>query len=188
MRKAVLALTQGVNMLSDFNLIATTARGNEQQMIHEILFLLQEILEDKSAIAKKTGIRGLITAKTILDPLKVMAKFRAILRERPYEFRYALRIIPIQRVVNTELDRIKCASIGLSSGICKNETFRVTVEKRFTELHTRDIIETVAKEITNKVDLDNPDKILVVEVLGKLTGLSLIEPGGILNILQEKMI
>jgi len=157
-------------------------------MVHEILYLLRETLGDLSAEASKTGVRGLIAAKTSLNPLDVVARFRAILHERPYEFRYALRIVPIQRITSTDLEQIRCVAKELSSGISENESFRVTVEKRFTALHARDFIEAVATGIQRKVDLDNPNKILLVEVLGGLTGLSLIEPHGILTVLQEKML
>jgi tRNA acetyltransferase TAN1 len=99
-----------------------------------------------------------------------------------------LRIIPIQRVVSTDLEQIRCVAGELSCGIGRSDSFRVTVEKRFTELHAKDFIEAVATDIPRKVDLDNPDRILLVEVLGKLTGLALLEPDGILNVLQEKML
>jgi len=157
-------------------------------MIHEILYLLREVLQDQSAEASKTGVRGLVVAKTSLDPLDVVAGFRAILHERPYEFRYALRIVPIQRILNTDLEQVKCAAKELSSGISENESFRVMVEKRFTELHALDFVEAAATDIHRKVDLDNPSKILLVEVFGKLTGLSLIEPESILNVPKEKML
>ena len=175
-------------MLPDFNLLATTARGNERQMIHEIQYLLRETLGDQAAEASKTGVRGLIVAKTSLDPREVIAKFRAILHERPYEFRYALRIMPIQLVVRTDLEEVKRAAAELAAGIGENETFRVTVEKRFTALHARDFIEAVATGIQNKVNLDNPDKVLLVEVLGGFTGMSLIKPDEVLSVLKEKML
>jgi tRNA acetyltransferase TAN1 len=175
-------------MLRDFNLIATTARGNERQMIHEILYLLRDALGDQSAEASKTGVRGLIAAKASLDPIDVIRRFKVILRERPYEFRYALRIVPIQRILDTDLDQIRSIAEDLSSGIGDGESFRVTIEKRFTQLHSIDFIEAVAAGIHKKVDLDNPSKVLLVEVLGKITGLSLIEPDGILNVLKEKML
>jgi len=157
-------------------------------MVHEILYLLRDTLGDQSAEASKTGVRGLITAKTSINPIDVIAKFRAILQDRPYEFRYALRIIPIQRVVSTDLEKIKCAAREISSGISENQSFRVTVEKRFTELHATDFIAAVATDIQRKVDLDNPDRIILVEVLGRLTGLALLEPDCILNVPQEKML
>jgi tRNA acetyltransferase TAN1 len=175
-------------MIPGFNLIATTARGNERPMINEILYLLKEEVGDTEAQAVKTKVRGIIVAKTTLDPLTVIEKFHSILKERPYEFRYALRILPIQKVVPTELEEIKKATTELATNIGKNETFRVTVEKRFTNLHTKDLIEAAAGDINNKVNLNNPDKILLVEVLGALTGVSLLKPSDILGVVKEKML
>ncbi len=175
-------------MINNFNLLATTARGNERPMCNELLFLLQEQLGDAEAQVSKTKVRGLIVGKTALDPCVVIEKFRAILQERPYEFRYALRILPIEQVVQTDLDEIKHATAELATGIGENETFRVTVEKRFTSLHSKDIIEAAAGDIKRKADLENPDKILLIEVLGALTGLSLLKPIDILAVVKEKML
>jgi tRNA acetyltransferase TAN1 len=61
------------------------------------------------------------------------------------------------------------------------------VEKRFTSLHTRDFIEAAAA-IDRKVDLENPGKILLIEVVGGLTGMSLIKPNGVLAVVKEKML
>jgi len=174
-------------VLSDFNLLATTSRGSERQMCSEMLYLLKEEIGDPTSAVDKTGVRGLIAAKTTLDPYEVIEKFRAILQERPYEFRYALRIIPIEKVVRTDLDEIKCAVAELAAKIGENETFRVTVEKRFTSVHSRDFVEAAAADIRRNADLENPDKILLIEVIGGLTGISLIKPSDILAVVKEKM-
>ena len=175
-------------MIDGFNLLATTSRGNERPMINEILYLLKEELGDTEAKAAKTKIRGLIVAKTTFDPCVVIEKFRVILKERPYEFRYALRILPVERVVPTDLAEIKKAAAELATKIGENETFRVTIEKRFTTLHTKDLIEATVGDINNKANLENPDKILLVEVLGALTGLSLLKPIDMLAVVKEKML
>ena len=175
-------------MINGFNLIATTSRGNERPMINEILYLLKEEVGDSEAQAAKTKIRGLIVAKTTHDPLTIIEKFHSLLKERPYEFRYALRILPIDQVVPTDLAKIKEATAELATKIHENETFRVTVEKRFTSLHTKDLIEAAAGDIKNRVNLENPDKILLVEVLGALTGLSLLKPSDILGVVKEKLL
>jgi tRNA acetyltransferase TAN1 len=175
------------DLLEDFNLLATTSRGNERQLCIELSYLLKEELEDPAPRAEKTGIRGLVVAKTALDPCEVIHKFRAILQERPYEFRYALRIIPIEKVGPTDLDEIKRSATELVAGIGEKETFRVTVEKRFTNLHTRDFIEAAATNVNRTVDLENPDKILLIEVVGGLTGMALVKPDCVLAVLKEKM-
>ncbi len=175
-------------MIDDFNLLATTARGNERAMCNELLFILKEELGDSQAQTAKTKIRGLIVGKTSLDPLVVMEKFRKILTDRPYKFRYALRIMPIQKVVQTDLAEIKKATQEMALKIEETQTFRVTVEKRFTDLHSREIIDAAAGDIARKVDLKKPDWILQIEVLGRLTGISLLKPDDVLAVVKEKML
>lgn len=172
-------------MLRDFNLLVTTSRGNEEDACSEIWYLLGEI-GDQAATIDKTGITGLIAAKTVLDPFEVIEKFRKILKERPWEFRYTLRVIPIEKVVRTDLGEIQKVATELASKIKEDETFRVTVEKRFSETPTSDIIEAAAN-IERKVSLENPDKIILIEVVGKLTGVSVIKPTDIMSITKEKL-
>jgi len=174
-------------MLKDFNLLATTSRGNENDACSELSYLLREI-GDSAPTVDKAGIAGLIAAKTVFNPFEVIEELRKILHERPYEFRYTLRVIPVEKVVRTDLGEIQRAAIEFNSKIGENETFRVTVEKRFTETSTHDIIEAAAANIERKVDLKNPDKILLIEVIGRLTGLSVIKPEDILAIMKEKVL
>jgi len=174
-------------MLRDFNLLATTSRGNERDACSELSYLLDEI-GDSTPNVEKTGISGLITAKTAINPFEVIEKLRKILHERPYEFRYTLRTIPIEKVVHTDLEKIQRVATELTSKIEENETFRITLEKRFTAMPSRNIIEEVAANIERKVDLSKPDKILLIEVVGGLTGISLIKPDGILSVMKEKVL
>lgn len=174
-------------MLRDFNLLATTSRGSEGDACSELWYLLGQI-GDSASIVDKTGVTGLIAAKTAFNPFEVIEKFRKILRERPYEFRYTLRIIPIEKVVRTDLGEIQRVATELGSKIEENESFRVTVEKRFTENSARDIVEAAAANIERKVNLNKPDKILLVEVVGGLTGISVIRPENILSVVKEKLL
>lgn len=174
-------------MLRDFNLLATTSRGNESDACSELRHLLGEIGSSAPTVAK-TGVSGLIAVKTVFNSFEVIEKFREILHERPYEFRYTLRIIPIEKVVRTDLGEIQRAATDLSSKIGENETFRVTVEKRFTEASTQDIVEAAAENVERKVDLNKPDKILLIEVVGGFTGISVIKPDDILSVMKEKLL
>jgi tRNA acetyltransferase TAN1 len=96
--------------------------------------------------------------------------------------------LPIERVVPTDLEEIKRVTAELAARIGENETFRVTVEKRFTGLHSKDLIEAAASDIKRKADLENPDRILLIEVLGALTGVSLLKTSDILAVVKEKML
>lgn len=171
-------------MLRDFNLLATTARGNEEDACSEIWYLLRE-LGDSTVKVERTGITGLIVGKTALNPFDAVEKLRMILKDRPYEFRYTLRVIPIEKVVRTDLPEIQRAVSELASKISGNETFRVTVEKRFSTTATRAIIEATAANIKQKVNLNDPDKIILIEVVGGLTGVSIVKSKDILSIVKE---
>jgi tRNA acetyltransferase TAN1 len=173
-------------VVKDFNLLVTTARGNEEDACSEIWYLLGET-GDSAVKVDKTGITGLIAAKTAFNPFEVIEKFRSILKERPYEFRYTLRVIPVEKVVRTDVGEIQRAVTELGSKIKEGETFRITVEKRFTNTSTNDIIAAAAANIERRVDLNRPDKIVLIEVVGGLTGVSVVKPQDILSIMKEKM-
>ncbi len=157
-------------------------------MVNELVFLLKDALGDADAVAVKTGVRGLVVAKTSLDPYVAIEKLHELLNERPYEFRFALRIIPIEKVVPTGLEEIKQVALELAKRIGENETFRITIEKRFTTLHTNDIITAIATDIQRKANMKNPDKILLIETLGAFTGISLVKPSEIISVMKEKMV
>jgi len=172
-------------LLEDFNLLISTHRGCEEAACSEVWNFLSE-MGDKTAVIDRTGLIGLIVVKTNLDPFEVTQKLRAILAERPQEFRYTLKFTPIEKVIPTDLNIIRKTAEELSLKIGADEKFRVTAEKRRSEFHTASIVEAAAADVDRKVDLKNPDKIVLVEVLGKLTGVSVLKPNDILSITKEK--
>ncbi|RJX15628.1 RNA methyltransferase [Candidatus Bathyarchaeota archaeon] len=174
-------------MLQDFNLLISTRRGEEKDACSEVWYLLREV-GDSEALVDPTPIRGLVVAKTKLNPFEAVEKLRKLLNERPEEFRYVLKIIPIQKVVKTSLDEIRQVAKEFSSLIGLDEKFRVSVEKRHSEMDRMEIVKVAAEEIDRKVDLKNPDKILLIEVLGNLTGISVIRETDILSVVKEKKI
>ena len=167
-------------------MLVTTTRGREEDACTEIWYLLGEI-GDESAKVDKTVVNGLIAAKSVFDPIYVIKKLRKMKKDRPSEFRYSRRIIPISKVVKTHLETIKKTAAEMASRIMVNETFRVTVEKRFSNISTNEIINAVTEDIRLKVDLNNPDKIFLVEVIGALTGMSVISPVEIMSVAKEEI-
>jgi tRNA acetyltransferase TAN1 len=88
--------------------------------------------------------------------------------------------------VYTESENIKNAAKKLALKIQSGNTFRITVERRHTLINSSDIISTIAKEIDNKVDLENPDWVVLVQVVGRQTGISVIKPNQIFRSVVEK--
>ena len=172
-------------LLTEFNLLVSTSRGNERNACSELWYLLGE-LGDRRAKIDTTGVIGLVVAQTEIDPIEAVEGLRRKLIESPWKFRHILKVTPIQMVIVSDMSKMAEAASKLSATIKPQESFRITVEKRRTELSSREIIKTMAERIERPVDLNNPDKIILVQVLGKMTGVSVIPPTGILSIEREK--
>jgi len=174
-------------LLTEFNLVISTSRGNEKNTCSEMWYLLGEV-GDRGSSIETTSVIGLVVAKTKLDPVKAVLDLRQLFRERPWEFKYTFKIVPIQRVVPAQITDIENGAVTIASEISQKEKFRVTVEKRHTPLSSKSIIDAVAKKIDRVVDLEAPDKILLVEVIGELAGLAVITPKEILSVEKEKRV
>ncbi len=167
------------------NLIITCQRNLEDPTILEI----QNILErfgDTDAIIEKTVFSGIIQVETNLDIMKVLDDFKDIIEDEPWLIKYCSRIIPIQEECESKLDEIRDTVISLSHVIKKNETYRITVEKRQSSLHTKDIISEIANSLSNKVSLENSDWEIIIQVLRNRTGVSIIPLNSILSVNKQK--
>jgi tRNA acetyltransferase TAN1 len=169
----------------NFNLLASTTRSGGKWACVELLKILNE-LGDAEAVAHETSVLGLVTANTKLNSFEAVHKMRGMLKETPWTFRSVLKVIPIEKVTNTDVVAISSAVSELAHKIGVNETFRVTIDKRHSIIHTKAIVEAVASRIMNEVSLENPDKIILIEVLGGITGISILKLDDILSIVKEK--
>src|SRR5438128_777654 len=172
-------------LIHDFNLLLSSARGNEREANHEIRDLLRE-LGDASPKTDFALVSGLTVAKTSLDPVRVVSKLRQVLKYRPWQFRYILKVKPVEEVVPCDIPSIGAAVVNRVGKVGVDETFRVSLEKRRSRVSSKEIIDAVASKVPRKVELRNPDKIVLIEVIGDVAGVSVISPRGILGIEKEK--
>jgi len=166
-----------------FNLIATTYRGLERQARRE-MFNLLKMIGDPEPRAEITSVMGLITAQTTLDPYEAVAGIMRKYSEDPLSIQYLIRVIPVDVVVNTDVDEMAGAVESLVPKIGVGESFRITVEKRRTSIHSVDIIKAVAQKVERRVSLENPDWVILIEVIGGVTGISVLRPSQIFHALR----
>jgi len=172
-------------VLADFNLIATSDRGLESKACSELWMLLRAV-GDKEPVVDRSPVRGLILARTSLDPAEAVSLLRDELHGHPGDFQVLLRVLPVEVIVPTELEVIKESAQRLASKIGADESFRITVEKRRTGLRSREVIDAVAAGIDRKVDLEQYDWNVLIEIIGRRTGISAVRPEAVLNIQKEK--
>ncbi|NVM18983.1 MAG: hypothetical protein HWN80_14810 [Candidatus Lokiarchaeota archaeon] len=166
--------------MNNFNLLISTSRFNEVNAKAEIWFTLL-MCGDKYPIISGIKYPGLITAATNIDTKEVIKKIKEILEEDPDFFQFILKIIPIDYVCETKLNVIKSFVEKYHPlYLNKEDSFKIELNRRKSEVIERNpLIEAVAKFINNKVDLDNPDKIIRIELLGNVSGISFLNPDDI---------
>jgi len=156
------------------NLIVTCARHFEPEAEEELSGILEE-LGDSDVRVSITNMSGILTAQTRIDPVGAIAKIREMLLDEPWSVRYCLRMIPIQKVVETKIAEIEKGVTDLYEQILDNETYRISIEKRNSNISSQEIITKIANEIKNKVSLDFPDKVILIEILGNVTGIAILK-------------
>lgn len=167
------------------NLIITCARHLEPETEDELRDILEEF-GDSDADVIITNMSGILTAKTKLDPVNVVKKMKEMLLDEPWSIRYCLRIIPIQSIVETNIEEIEKIIAEKSNQILDNETYRISIEKRNSDISSQEIISKIADKIKNKVSLEFPDKVILIEILGNKTGVSILKKSDILSVEKTK--
>jgi tRNA acetyltransferase TAN1 len=167
------------------NLIITCARHLEPETEDELIDILEEF-GDSEAKVSITNMSGILTAETKLDPVEVVRKIRDMLLDEPWSIRYCLRIIPIQKFIESEIEQIEKTIEDLSEQILEDETYRISIEKRNSELSSQEIISKIANKIKNKVSLEFPDKVILIEILGNKTGISILKKSDVLSTEKTK--
>ena len=174
--------------MNNFNLLVSTSRFNEVNAKAELWFILL-MCGDKYPVISGVKYPGLITTATNINSKEVIQKIKNLLERDSDFFQFILKIIPIDYVCETKIKVIKeIVEKYYSLYLTKNDSFKIELKRRKNENIEREaIIESVAKNINNRVDLDNPDIILRIELLGNISGISFLKPEEIIT-LSNKII
>lgn len=157
----------------------------EEEASGEILKVLSA-LGDPTARTGHSRFSGLVIVDTSLDPFQVVDRIRSRILDEPWSIRYCHRFIPIQESTKSELGEIVSAVQRHAGRMKPDEMYRITIEKRGTDLSTREIIDSIAKTVENKVSLEDYDWNIIVEILGDIAGISILKEDDIISTMKLK--
>ena len=120
------------------------------------------------------------------DPKALLSFITEFVRSEPFKVRFIMRIIPVHKVVDTEMKDIVKAVKDLAPAIGPGETFRITIEARDSPYTDKELINAIADAVDRKVNLNSPDKVVLLEVFGEYSGVSVISPNDIVSIQKLK--
>jgi len=165
--------------------LLTTARGAEDSGGSEMYMLLTEFGDSRAKITR-TGVSGVLLVETELLHQDVIEFLKKMMEFEPFRIRSMLRLIPVEKIVDLDLEMIKDEVKPLMEKIGPEESFRITIEKRHSDLSRGELIEAIASTTNRKVNLDNPDWVVLVEVIRDTVGLSVVRPSQIVSVVKVK--
>jgi len=166
------------------NLIVTSAKGLEARASAEFkeVALLSGM---KKITIERSSYDGVLEVEAE-NPKTLLSFLAEFVRSEPFKVRFVMRVIPVDRVVDTKIDEIVAAAKELSSSIGQSESFRVTIEARDSPYSDKQLIDAIADTVERKVSLGAPDKVVLVQIFGEYTGVSVPAPDEILSIPKLK--
>ncbi|MFX1319065.1 MAG: THUMP domain-containing protein [Promethearchaeota archaeon] len=160
---------------NQFNLLLSCRQFQEAESCQE----LRRIIDDDPELGslewcKLTGISCLVVAKHEGDPHAFVMRIGQLVKKMPWIVRDLLKIHPIDLVVTSTLEAIRDGSKELAKQMPEEAKFRVNLNRRDTRLDRRKLLHEIAIQFPGKVDLEEYEWIVAVEILGPVTGLALL--------------
>lgn len=167
--------------MSSLKLVVTCARHFEDETKQEIHSILEELGDSEPKI-EITKFSGILFVDTSVDSGEIIEAIRRKLEDEPWLIRYTLRVIPLFKTTKSDIASISEAVLEQVQKMMTHETYRITVEKRDSNISTSEITSQIANKIKNKVSLKEYDWIVLVEIFGDITGVSVLKNSDILSV------
>ena len=169
----------------EYNLLATTDKITMGAACSQLWMNLRA-LGDPEPRVNKTRIRGIIWGQTTLDPVEAIHGLRGHMKQEPDRYDLLYRVLPVLNWVDTSIENVVAEVEAQKEKVAPEDSFRVTLEKRKTELRSLEVIEPVAGVFENNVDLENPDWVVLIEIMGDKTGVSIVPADAIFQTQKER--
>jgi tRNA acetyltransferase TAN1 len=166
------------------NLLVTSQKGSEAKASAELKEIALQRGHRKLHI-EKSAFDGILEIE-IENSRDFIAFMRDYVKSEPFRVHFIQRIIPVDVVVDTTLEQIKEAATQIAPQILQGESFMIGISERDSPVSRKELIDTIADVVDRKVNLNSPDKVFQVEVLGEYTAMSVVRPDEILSITRLK--
>ena len=147
-------------------------------------------LKDVGAIVdriEETDMEGVCEVKVLGDPKEVVADLRKLCFQDPENFPYTHHWVPLERWVEPYVDEMLKVTAEYGKQIAAGERWMMHLHKRHTGRHTSDLIERLTAPINQGiVDLRDPEKIVIVELMGDRAGMSLVRNEEMLDVIKVR--
>lgn len=116
------------------------------------------------------------------DPKTAVKELRNLCLENKDIFNWTFHYVPVDKWITSEVKDMRAAVSSVAAGIGENDKWKLDLTRR--HYHQHDDHELIIKLTdvvdAGEVDLEKPEKIIKVEIIGKHAAVSLLEPDQLL--------
>ena len=171
-------------MQLEFNFVATTYRNSRHELEHELKTLLKDF---EPIVFLPLKLNSVSYGKLNGDPIRASKILRDLAYSNPWKVRRTLRFVPLETNCYVNVNEIKKIAKEIAERIPTGSTYKIEAELRFSDLNRNELIKIIAEEIKRKVNLENPEYIVEVQVINKSCGIALLKENMIFKSLEAKL-
>lgn len=167
--------------------LISSQRNNERDALSEAFYVISDILKYnvKPLKSRVPGLSILKLVDEIVSPFTVIQDIRNYITEKG-PLIACLKIVPLEYLIKTDLPSIILQTTHLAKErILPSHSWRITLNKRQSNLRSVQIIQEVANEINwGIVNLKDPEIEIRIEIIRDLTGLSVMAPNSDISMVK----
>jgi hypothetical protein len=169
--------------MQDYNILVTFHHNEKTKAEAEVANRIKEaglVLED----LMESSVAGLLLVRVAGSGKEAVKKLRGFAFRFPEQFHYTHHWTPIEEWVSSEPEVMISAAQAFGSRIQEGDRWRLDLEKRhYTGGPSLDLIKMLTDPIDKGIlDLNDPELILKVEIIGGFAGFSLVNEEEVLDI------
>ncbi len=169
--------------MAEANLLVTYEPSHAGSAKEEVKRALKAVKQKAKFL--KSDIEGIF--KLRVGNAKRIVKSLSKLKNKKGIFEHTFHWVPVEKWVAANVKSMQKEVKRLQRGIKKTEKWKMDLNKRhFEQMHSTELIIKLTEIVDKpKVDLDNPQKIIEVQIIGKKAGLSLLNKDEILSLAKK---
>lgn len=173
------------NMAKEANLLVTFDPTHQESALKEISGLLAGIKEKADILKAEDGLAEVL----VKDAKKAVKNLTALSEKSLDKFMHTFHWMPIEKWCKAEVSEMKKVIKDLGDKIKKDEKWKMDLKVRRVKDKPDEIkliLNLTGVVDKQKVDLQNPEKIIKVEIIGNKAGLALLGKKELLNVAKLK--
>ena len=169
--------------MADANLLVTHDASHAGSSKAEVERALKAVKQKAKFL--KSNVDGIFNLR--VGNAKKTVKSLGKLKGKKGMFEHTFHWVPIEKWTATSLKSIQLHVKKLQKGIKKSDKWKLDLHKRhFDGIHSTELIMRLTEVVDKpKVDLENPQKIIEVQIIGNKTGLALLNKDEILSLAKK---